>query len=215
MVVAAATLEEELTAARSELEGLRQIYADTNVRVRSAQARVAELDSELKKVGGANDSTSLDKAPQGNSLYPSIRELPLLGVPYADLYRKIRVQEAVFEMLTQKYELAKIQEAKETPSVKVLDSPIVPERKSFPPRTLITLFGTALALACGAAWVLGRTRWEQTEPADPGKALAQEIFDTLKVAMPWASRNGHRLRTGNPRTGGSIDPPDLEKEIGK
>ena len=154
MVDAAATLQGQLIAARSELEGLRQLYADSNVRVRSAQARVAELEDQLKKVGGKDESTSLEKATQGDSLYPSIRKLPLLGVTYADLYRKTKVQEAVFETLTQEYELAKVQEAKEIPTVKVLDPPNVPEKKSFPPRTLITLLGAALAFSCGASGCL-------------------------------------------------------------
>ena len=43
------------------------------------------------------------------------------------------MQEAVFETLTKQYELAKVEEARETPSVKVLDVADVPERKSYPP----------------------------------------------------------------------------------
>ncbi len=212
MVDAAATLQGQLIAARSELEGLRQLYADGNVRVRSVQARVAELEDQLKKVGGKDESTSLGKATQGDSLYPSIRKLPLLGVPYADLYRKTKVQEAVFETLTQEYELAKVQEAKEIPTVKVLDPPNLPERKSFPPRTMIVLLGTALAFLCGVVWVFGRRVWEQTDPTDPGKVFAQEVFDTVRNAMPWASRNGFGLHPESRRTGGPADPPEVEKD---
>jgi uncharacterized protein involved in exopolysaccharide biosynthesis len=215
MVDAAATLQGQYIAARSELEGLRQLYSDNNVRVRSLQARVAELEDQLKKVGGKDESTSLGKPTEGDSLYPSIRKLPMLGVPYADLYRKTKVQEAVFETLTQEYELAKVQEAKEIPTVKVLDTPNLPERKSFPPRTLITLLGAMLSLACGVAWVLGHTMWEQTSPTDPGKVLAQEVFDTVKAAMPWASRNGFWARAESRKTGGHVDPSDVEKESGK
>jgi len=39
MVEAAATLQGHLIAAESEYEGLKQIYSDNNVRVRSARAR--------------------------------------------------------------------------------------------------------------------------------------------------------------------------------
>lgn len=214
MVDAAATLQGELIAARSQLEGLRQLYADGNVRVRSLQARVAELEEQLKEVGGEDESGALGKATPEASLYPSIRKLPLLGVPYADLYRKTRVEEAVFGALTQEYELAKVQEAKEIPSVKVLDSPNIPERKSFPPRTLLTLLGTALALSCAVAWIFGRRRWEQIDHTDPGKVLAQEVFGSVKAAVPWASRNGHGIRAGRPRNEGPFEPPSAEKEVG-
>src|ERR1700730_320882 len=129
MVGAAAALEGQLIAAKSELEGLKQIYSDNNVRVRATQARIAELQNQLEKIGGKGESTSSASSAQGDSLYPSIRKLPLLGVAYADLYRRTSVQEAVFEALTQQYELAKVQEAKETPDVKVLEDPRVRRRE--------------------------------------------------------------------------------------
>jgi uncharacterized protein involved in exopolysaccharide biosynthesis len=189
MVDAAATLQGQFIAARSELEGLKQIYTNNNVRVRAAEARIAELDSQLNKLGGKGESTSLDNPAQNDPLYPSIRKLPLLGVAYADLYRRTKVEEAVFETLTQEYELAKVQEAKEIPTVKVLDPPNLPDKKSFPPRTLIVLLGSALAFSLGVTWVFGTALWEGTDPADPRKLLAQEVFETVKAAMPWASRN--------------------------
>ena len=156
MLEAGATLQGQLIAARSELEGLRQIYADSNVRVRSMEARIAELEAELRKVGGqGEDDSSMPLSNPNDSLYPSIRKLPLLGVTYADLYRKTKVQEAVFEMLTQEYESAKVQEAKEIPTVKVLDMPNLPDKKSFPPRTLIVVLTASMGFSLAAAWVLG------------------------------------------------------------
>ncbi len=193
MLEAGATLQGQLIAARSELEGLRQIYADSNVRVRSMEARIAELEAELRKVGGqGEDDSSMPLSNPNDSLYPSIRKLPLLGVTYADLYRKTKVQEAVFEMLTQEYESAKVQEAKEIPTVKVLDMPNLPDKKSFPPRTLIVVLTASMGFSLAAAWVLGRARWETADPADPAKMLAQEVFDSVKAALPRSSRNGHQ-----------------------
>src|SRR5262249_51765864 len=128
MVEAAATLEGQLIAAKSELEGLKQIYADNNVRVRSTQARIAELQSQLNKVGGKGENDSSTISNGSDRLYPSLRRLPILGVTFADLYRRTKVQEAVYEALTQQYELAKVQEVKETPSVKILDEARVPEK---------------------------------------------------------------------------------------
>lgn len=133
MVEAAATLQGQLIAAESELEGLKQIYTDNNVRVRSVKARIDELKHQLDKLGGKGESVTAVSSQPNDSLYPSIRKLPLLGVTYADLYRRTRVQEAVFEALTKEYEMAKVQEVKEIPAVKVLDYPNIPEKKSFPP----------------------------------------------------------------------------------
>ena len=58
-----------------------------------------------------------------------MKNLPLLGVKWADLYRQTKIRETVVELLTQQYEMARIQEAKEIPSVKVLDPASIPEKK--------------------------------------------------------------------------------------
>jgi hypothetical protein len=123
-----------------------------------------------------------------------MRNLPLLGVKYTDLYRRMQINEAVFETLTQQYELAKVQEAKETPSVKVLDSAKVPDKRSFPPRTLVILACGALAIGGAILWLLMRTRWEEMEPSDPRKALASEVFVSMNAAMPWATPNGSQFQ---------------------
>jgi uncharacterized protein involved in exopolysaccharide biosynthesis len=215
MLGAPAVLQGQYMAAQLELEGLRQHYADSNVRVRSLQARVAELENQLATVGGKDESASLEKGTQGDALYPWLRNLPLLGVTYADLYRRTKTQEMLFDTLTQEYELARAQEAKAIPTVKVLDPPNFPEKKSFPPRLLFIILGTLLALACAVAWLFGRRSWEQTDPTDPRKLLAQEVFGSMKAALPWTSRNGSGLRTESRRTGGHVDPPGVEKEAGK
>jgi len=195
MVEAAATLQGQLIAAQSELKALEQIYTGNNVRVRAAKARLAELQRQLDKLGGKEISAASGATQEGESLYPSIRKLPLLGVTYADLYRRTKIQETVYEILTQQYELAKVQEAKEIPSVRVLDAANVPEKKSFPPRLLIMFLGAFLSFAFGVVWVFGSARWAETDPQDPQKVFAQEIFTTLKAWKPWESENGFRLRT--------------------
>jgi capsule polysaccharide export protein KpsE/RkpR len=211
MVDAAATLQGQFIAARSELEGLKQLYTDQNVRVRAAEARMVELETQLEKLGGKDESTSLVEAEKNDPLYPSIRRLPLLGVTYADLYRRTKVQEAVFETLTQEYELAKVQEAKEIPTVKVLDPPNLPDKKSFPPRTLLVLLGTVLAFSLGVTWVFGSALWQAVDPADPRKLLAQEVFGTAIAAIPWASRTRH----GRWDSGSATRNSGNEMEAGK
>jgi len=193
MVEATASLEGELIAAETGLQGLRQIYTDNNVRVRSTQARIDELRSQLRKLGGnpgTADNAEAQDAEDTGSIYPSIRRLPLLGVAYADLLRTAKVQETVFETLTQEYEIAKVQEVKDLPSVKVLDSPDVPERKAFPPRFLIALLGGLSDLFLCAAWILVRNRWEESDPRTPGRILAQEVLSDVRQQFARISSNG-------------------------
>lgn len=211
MVGAAATLEGQLIAAQSELQGLRQIYSDNHVRVRSLAARISELQSQLAQLGGKEQLLPEKAGPQKigdkeerledanasgvGDLYPSLRQLPLLGVPYADLYRESRVQEVVFESLTQEYEMAKVAEAKEIPSVRMLDTFDVPEKKSYPPVTVIVVVGTLFTFALSSLGLLARVHWQQVQPGDPQKLFAQEIARTIRRRVPWASPQGPRFQT--------------------
>jgi hypothetical protein len=179
MLDSAALLEGQLIAAKSELSGLQQIYSSQNVRIRSLQAHISELEQQLNAFGGKSytGSTTLDP----NSLYPSIRQLPVLGREYAELYRRTRVSEAVFMLLTQSYEMAKVQEAKDTPSVKILDAPRLPERKEGPPRAMFALGGACLGFLLAASWIVWAEHWSTVDPNEPYKAfLDHEILPSLR-----------------------------------
>jgi capsule polysaccharide export protein KpsE/RkpR len=184
MVEAAAILEGQLIAAQTELQGLRQVYTDQNVRVRATQARIDELGRQLLKMGGKPESEDT-APPKEDEIYPSIRKLPLLGVPYADLYRRMKVAETVFETMTQQYELAKVQEAKEVPSVKVLDAAEIPEKRVFPPRILLVVIGIVLALAFGITWVFATDKWKTIDAQDPGKLLVLNVFESVRPPLEY------------------------------
>jgi capsule polysaccharide export protein KpsE/RkpR len=204
MVEAAAQLQGQLIVAQSELEALEQTYTTTNVRVRTLKARVDELKSQLSKLGGT--SGSVDQGSNADSktsdLYPPMRQLPLIGVRWLDLYREAKIQETVYELLTQQYELAKIQEAKEIPTIKVLDPADVPEKRSFPPRMGIIALGTLFAFCLGAAVVLGSAKWQQIDPRSPEKQFATEIWGNLREALVSRIRRGSNSDLAGPRLRG-------------
>jgi uncharacterized protein involved in exopolysaccharide biosynthesis len=189
MVDAAAKLQGELIVGQSELDSLQQIYGDGNVRVRAARARIGALKSELNKMSG---SPSDEPSGDSSELYPSLRQIPKLAVPYADLYRRVKIQETVFELLSQQYEMSRIEEAKDTPVVSVFDQPLVAEKKSFPPRLLIILIVTAFAVMTTSFYIVLSTMWQQVSPADPRKMLAHEISQNLSSKL----ERGLRRRVG-------------------
>jgi len=190
MVEAAAVLEGQLIAAQTELQGLRQIYADQNIRVQTMQARVDELRRQILKMGGKQEPDGTLPLKE-DELYPSIRKLPLLGVTYADLFRRMKVEETVFETLTQQYEIAKVQEAKEVPSVKMLDPAELPEKKVFPPRTLLFFLGEIIALAIGACWISATDGWNKIDSQHPGKALVLNMVRSVKPPLQYVVQRGN------------------------
>lgn len=173
MVESGLKLEEQMVAARSELAGLQQSYSEDNVRIRTARARIAELQREIDKTIGSTEEPGLDA---NNSAYPSVSELPALGLTYFDFDRKMRVEEALWEALTKQYEVARVQEAKEIPTVRVLDVANVPQRKSAPARSRIVILGVMLSLIAAFMAVFATSIWEKIDAQDERKKLVMEIF---------------------------------------
>lgn len=187
MVEAGARLQAEVIVGQSELDSLEQIYGNENVRVKAARARIGELQHELSKMSGTSAALPEGNAKSGSaeagSMYPSLRQLPRLAVPYANLYRTVRIQETVYELLSQQYEMARIEEAKDTPVVSVIDAPLVAEKKSFPPRLLVILLLTSVSVGTASVFLILRNRWRQVSPIDPRKMLSEEIVASVRTQL--------------------------------
>ena len=182
MVDVGARLEGEIVAERSGLESLRQVYTDDNPHVQQVEARIGVLQNELNKLAGSSTSAVPSESSQQNAgeLYPPLRQLPRLAVRYTDLYRRVKVEEAIFELLTQQYEMARLEEAKDVPVVRVIDSPGIPEKKSFPPRVILSGVLTLLAFAATAAFLLLREGWANVDNGDPRKRLAEAVTGSIR-----------------------------------
>ena len=181
MVDAGLRLQELLAEGRGQLAALRQTYSEGNERIKVIQARNAELERQIREMGGTPGGAG---KPVGadQSLYPSMSQLPILGVTYFDLERKVRVDEAVWETLTKQYEMAKVQEAKEIPTVRVLDEANVPNRKYSPHRSIIMIVGTLLAIVLSCIVVLGLSKWESMDAdAEPKMSLLRAYRKVRKV----------------------------------
>ena len=103
-----------MIAAQSELQGLKQIYTDNNVRVRATQA--ASMVRQQQETGGKAGGSTQASADNTNSdaLYPTLRQLPILGVPFADkLHPAESGRGGIRDAHKEQNELAKVEEAKE------------------------------------------------------------------------------------------------------
>ncbi len=180
MVDAGAKLQAQLIVSRAELDSIEQIYGSGNVRVKATRARVGELERELNKMSGSRDPASYGDEQDAGALYPPLRQLPILAVRWADLYRRVKVSETVFDLLTEEYETARIEEAKSIPTVSVIDSPNWPEKKSFPPRLLMMLGLTMGTVFVTAVSLLAMQRWRAVGSLDPRKLLAERIWTTVR-----------------------------------
>jgi uncharacterized protein involved in exopolysaccharide biosynthesis len=163
-----------------------------------------ELQKQLTEMAGTNSALKADGTSSAGAkqLYPPIRQLPLLGVEWADLYRQLKVQEAVFELLTKQYEMARMEEARDTPVVNVVDPANLAERKSSPQRLLLILASTTLSLLISAACVIGAKRWRQVDLDDPLKLLVRSVLKSVSTQrekiVVWMTVKGFGRRWFNP-----------------
>jgi uncharacterized protein involved in exopolysaccharide biosynthesis len=179
MVDAGAKLQGQLVASQSELDSMQQVYGNENVRVHAAEARIGVLRRELERESNGSNLQPSEQSGYDPLPYPALRQLPALAVPWANLYRRIRIQETVYEILSAQYETARIEEAKSIPTVGVIDPAGWPERKSSPHRLVITLVSTALALMMASMFLLAQRSWLAIHETDARRLLAADVAATL------------------------------------
>lgn len=180
IINAAARAQGELTAAQTELQSLRLHYTEDSFPVKEQKVRVNQLQEQLRKMGGIGESPNAAEL-QTDQIYPSLRKLPLLGATYFQLYHRVAIEQTIYELLTKQYELARIQEAKEIPQMKVLDPAELAEKRSFPKRVPLIAFGTLLAGFVGLIFYIGRGLWEQMDATAPCRIFVARLWQIVNT----------------------------------
>jgi len=104
---------------------------------------------------------NLNRGVENDYLLPKFGEVADLGLEYLRLKRDVEVQNQIFIFLTQQYEEAKISEAKDTPTLQVLDHASLPERKYKPSRAKIAIIGFMLSLIGSIYGYYFLDRWKK------------------------------------------------------
>jgi uncharacterized protein involved in exopolysaccharide biosynthesis len=140
LIESVSRLRAELASKEVELGALLTYQAEQNPQVRELREVVQQLKMQLRQ---------LEETPPGNRIVSDVfittADMPDIGMRFARLMRDYKIQETLFELLTQQYEMAKISEAKNTLKIQVLDVAAVPDRKSKPNRKLAVIVATILA----------------------------------------------------------------------
>lgn len=137
IIDAIANLKAEIANKEVELGVLLSYQTQQNPEVKALQEAIVQLKSQLRKL---EENSGGSQAPA--DIFIATSEVPELAVQYTRLLRESKIQEALFELLTEQYEIAKISEARDTSTIQVLDEANVPDRKSKPKRSLIVILAT-------------------------------------------------------------------------
>jgi uncharacterized protein involved in exopolysaccharide biosynthesis len=131
-----ARLKAEIVTKEVQLAALRHSMTDEAPEVKSLLAAISRLRGQMSTMSGGGD---------GGNVIPGVGNAPGIGVEYVRRLREFKIQEALFEQLTKQYELAKINEARDSSSLQVLDEAVTPSKKSKPKRSLIVILATVTA----------------------------------------------------------------------
>src|SRR3989337_1061430 len=132
----------QLMAKEVELQTLLSYATPNNPQAGLLKTQVDELKEKLREL--EEGKGSLDNQSPKNIYIPTAR-IPDLSLQYVRLIRDAKIQQTLYELLTQQYEMSRIQEAKDTPTVQVLDSAKVPEIQSKPNKRQIVMLATITA----------------------------------------------------------------------
>lgn len=140
-------LKGQLMAKEVALETLKTYATDSNPQVQVLKAEIDGLRRQVETVQTGKEGSEWD-------IFIPTSNYPDLALEYARLLRDAKIQETLFETLTQQYELARIQEAKDSPTIQVLDRPVLPEDNSSPNRGLIIVASTLIGFLFSLIFVL-------------------------------------------------------------
>ena len=147
-IAAASFIQAQILANEVQLEVMNSTLNSDHPDIKRIKKETEELKSQLRKM---EYGTSGSQSNQDN-LFPIFSDVPELGIQLLRYEREVEIQNTLFSFLTQQYEEAKIQEAKDTPTVQVLDVAKIPINKFKPRRTLIVVlsFMVSLIITVGA-----------------------------------------------------------------
>ena len=151
MIEAAAVLQGQITAQEVQLKVMSGYLSPDNPEMTRLRSALEELKKQLYVM---ESGTSGKGMLPGDRLHPAMITVPSLSLDYGRLVRELKVQETVYTLLTSQYEQAKLAEARDTPTVQVLDPAIPAERKSRPSIRQNMMIAGVLALTLGIALAL-------------------------------------------------------------
>lgn len=171
-------LRAQISASEVELAELRTSATDQNSQVITLQSQIAGLKAQLSDFEKGHPGAA---AVAGNVLTPTT-QVPAASLEYIRKMRDVRYHETLYEFMARQYEMARVDEAKQGQVIQVVDPALVPDRKSWPPRTLLTLLAFVLGILFSSFWVLMRTSYQQKILKDPElKAKSYRLREALRL----------------------------------
>jgi protein involved in polysaccharide export with SLBB domain/uncharacterized protein involved in exopolysaccharide biosynthesis len=160
----------EIAAQEVQLRTMRTYSTEQNPALVRVRQEIAGLQTQLAELTGSKHDVDDDPLVPKN-------KIPEAGSEFLRRVRDVKYNETVVAVLAKQLEIARLDEARQSQAVQVVDPAVTPDRRSSPKRTVILLASTMLAFCGASLWVIYTMR-ESTVPASrlTGSAMALLIM---------------------------------------
>ncbi len=165
MLDATASLRAQITVKEVQIGAMRAFAAEGNPDYLAAKQGLQAMKQELAKIEGVAGAKVREDSAANNSR----------GSDSLSLLRDLRYYETIYELLAKQHELAKIDEAKDSTIIQVLDRAIEPDRRSKPTRRNIVLLSALVALFAGMLWAFVLEAMAKAR-SDPQHVARLQVF---------------------------------------
>jgi uncharacterized protein involved in exopolysaccharide biosynthesis len=170
----AALLYGQITELEVRKETLSRFATEKSPEIIDLNRQIAALERKLSEMG-YGDATPDTKSSR---LFPSASDAPEMEMQLAGFMREVEIKRAVYGVLSQQYEEARIQEMRDTPTVQVLDRAQKPLKRWRPKRKAIVIVSVVSAFLLSCIVVLVRERMKKN-PDSRDVEMISEIGSTL------------------------------------
>lgn len=150
LITGAAQLRALIAEREVQLKVLRTSATEQNPDVMRLNSELRAMRAELARM------ESRQGGSEGSAVDIPVGKLPEAGIEYVRARRELKLQETLLEAMIRQFEAAKLDEAKEGPTLQQVDIAQPPDRKSKPSVTLIALAATLAGLLLSTAFVVVR-----------------------------------------------------------
>jgi len=183
LIETAASLRAQITAREVQIQGMESYATGENAQLIQARSELDSLRQKLAALGGSESSDS------GEIIVPK-GLVPEAGLEYIRRARDVKYNETIFEILARQFEIAKLDEAKEGSLIQVVDPAVVPDRRSFPKRTLIVLGAAFAGLVIGIFAALAQASWQRLR-SNPKMAQKLALLGATMRIRSRPNASGH------------------------
>jgi tyrosine-protein kinase Etk/Wzc len=170
-----AQLKSQIISREVQLDTMRTSSTDQN-------PDVIRLNSELEGLRGQlNRLESVQEGHNPGDISLTSRRLPEAQLAYLRKQRDVQYHTLIFDLIARQFEAARLDEAKASPLIQMLDPALVPDRKSGPYRALWTLAGGILGFFFGCARVIGSYVYSRVQADEVHAKRLQQFRRALSL----------------------------------